>query len=133
MEVAHEILRQLGGNRFIAMTGAKNFISSGPTGWATCAGAPNQLPGKPCAICGHLRHEERASGPSLSFRLPGAGGFCKDGINCVTITLDPSDTYTVEFLRIRGQKVKTIASVSDVYNDNLREVFERYTGLRTSL
>lgn len=26
-EVASEILRQLGGNRFIAMTGAKNFVA----------------------------------------------------------------------------------------------------------
>ena len=27
-EISKEILRQLGGNRFIAMTGARNFISS---------------------------------------------------------------------------------------------------------
>ena len=28
MTVANEILRQLGGNRFIAMTGSKNFVAS---------------------------------------------------------------------------------------------------------
>jgi len=28
MSVSHEILRQLGGNKFIAMTGAKNFVGS---------------------------------------------------------------------------------------------------------
>ena len=28
MEIAKEILRQLGGNKFIAMTGAKNFLGS---------------------------------------------------------------------------------------------------------
>lgn len=31
MDVANTILRQLGGNRFIAMTGAKNFLSDGNT------------------------------------------------------------------------------------------------------
>jgi len=31
MSVANTILQQLGGNRFIAMTGAKNFLSDGNT------------------------------------------------------------------------------------------------------
>ena len=26
------------------------------TGWRSCAGRPNMLPGKPCAICGHWTH-----------------------------------------------------------------------------
>jgi hypothetical protein len=99
-EIAKEILRQLGGNKFIAMTGARNFI---------------------------------AINNGLSFRLPGGGGFCKDGINIVQIVLDPSDTYTVTFKRVRGNTLREIARVEDVYNDNLRCVFETHTGLRTSL
>lgn len=74
-----------------------------------------------------------ASEKALSFKLPGAGGFCRDGINFVTITLAPSDTYTVEFFRVRGSKIKQILRYCDVYNDGLREVFERATGLATSM
>jgi len=25
-------------------------------GWHSCAGKPNQLPGKPCGICGKMKH-----------------------------------------------------------------------------
>jgi hypothetical protein len=100
MQVAKTILEQLGGNKFRAMTGAKNFV-----------GSPN----------------------SLTFRLPDAGGFTKDGINAVQITLDPSDTYTVTFSRIRGGMPKVISMYRDIYVENLREVFERETGLATSL
>jgi len=70
---------------------------------------------------------------SLIFKLPGAGGFCKNGINKVVITLMPSDTYKVDFYRTRGATVKLIESCEDVYCNNLREVFERITGLCTSL
>ena len=31
MSVANEILRQLGGNKFVVMTGAKNFLADGNT------------------------------------------------------------------------------------------------------
>ena len=31
MTIANTILEQLGGNKFIAMTGAKNFLSNGST------------------------------------------------------------------------------------------------------
>lgn len=31
MKIANAILEQLGGNKFIAMTGAKNFVSDGNT------------------------------------------------------------------------------------------------------
>ncbi len=102
LTVANTILEQLGGNRFLAMTGARNLA-----GDAT----------------------------SLSFRLPG-NGFAKNGINYVKVTLEPSDTYTVVFKKIGrapGFKVTEFDKVEDVYCDNLREVFERATGLATSL
>lgn len=104
LDVANEILNQLGGRRFAAFTGAKNFVGDAS---------------------------------SLSFSLPGNRGFTKDGINVVKVTLTPMDVYTVEFCRVRrsGFEMKrtVIATVENVYNDNLREVFEEYTGLRTSL
>ena len=51
----------------------------------------------------------------------------------IRVTLDPSDTYTVEFLAVRGTSIKTLSTHSDVYAENLRGLFERETGLRTSL
>jgi hypothetical protein len=70
---------------------------------------------------------------SLMIRLPGGGGFCKSGINKVVITLMPSDTYKVDFYRMRGHAIKLIESCEDIYCDALVPCFERVTGLRTSL
>src|SRR5580765_3167598 len=60
----------------------------------------------------------------LMFSLPGTPGFVKGGINKIKIKLDESDTYTVIGYRIRGTKVAVKATVSDVYNDNLQQVFK---------
>lgn len=98
--VAKTILEQLGGRKFIVMTGAKNLIGAGG---------------------------------NLSFRLPGAGGFCKDGINHVVIMLTASDDYTVIFSRIRGSKVTEISKHEGIYFDQLQEIFSATTGLATSL
>lgn len=68
---------------------------------------------------------------SLRFKLP--ANFAREGINLVRITLDPSDTYTMEFFKIRGTNVETIATRDNVYSDNLRDVFTSETGLDTSL
>ena len=97
--VAATILAQLGGSRFVLMTGAKNLLDGG-------------------------NH--------LTFRLPG-NGFAKNGINCVRVTLNGTDTYTMEFLKVRGMKVTTVETVSDVYDEALRRVFTRVTGLDTHL
>lgn len=99
-EIAKTILQQLGGGRFVAMTGARNLV---------------------------------ASHNGLSFALPGGGGFCRDGINGVCVVLTPADLYDVEFVRRRGAMVKTVKKVEGIFFDQLREVFERATGLRTSL
>lgn len=100
MTVSKTILEQLGGNKFIVMTGAKNFVGGNNT---------------------------------LSFRLPGGAGFCKEGINGVRVTLTAMDDYTVEFIKIRKFEVKTIKTVEGVYCDNLQAVFTEATGLYTSL
>lgn len=70
-------------------------------------------------------------GNALSFRLP--SGFARNGINYVKITLDPSDTYTVEFSRIRGASVKEVSRHEDIYNDMLMDCFRRETGLETRM
>ena len=43
------------------------------------------------------------------------------------------DTYDVEFISIRGDKMTVKSEVKGVYADMLRDVFEQHTGLRTSL
>jgi len=100
MTVAKTILEQLGGRRFIAMTGARDFSGS-------------QV--------------------ALTFKLPGGGGYTKACINAVRVTLEPSDTYRVEFLRVRRLEVKTVAEHTDIYAEDLCPLFERETGLKTSL
>lgn len=64
--------------------------------------------------------------------------FASDSLTCklgagakgshLRITLDASDTYTVETLRIRGATVTTVAEASMVYVDSLMDVVESQTG-----
>lgn len=98
--IASTILEQLGGNKFIAMTGARNFLA---------------LP------------------DGLSFQLPGGGGRIKKGINNVQIILNASDTYKMYFSRRRGLTFANVATVEDVYCDQLQTEFTINTGLHTTL
>ena len=52
-----------------------------------------------------------------------------NGANKVRITLDPTDTYAVEFWKVRGTSAKKISKHEEIYADNLRPLFERETGL----
>lgn len=65
----------------------------------------------------------------LSFRV----GRNARGVNKVKVTLDPSDTYTVEVFRVRGTTVKVLGSASGVYADSLVSSFESLTGLYLTL
>lgn len=98
--VAQIILQQLGGRRFITMTGARE-ITLGD---------------------GYLR-----------FKLP--SGFAREGINVVSVVLNCSDTYTVEFLKCNFKKheEKIVAKHGNVYHNQLQPVFTEVTGLDTSL
>jgi hypothetical protein len=98
MSIAKTILEQLGGNRFVAMTGAKNFGDTGN---------------------------------GLAFQVPAS--LTKNRINAVKVVLDPSDTYTVKFLRITSKELKTVSQHSMIYCDQLKELFESETGLLTHL
>jgi hypothetical protein len=99
-QVANTILQQLGGKRFVLMTGSSNFV---------------------------------CTENSLTFRVPSA----KNKITHVVITLEPSDTYTVEFLNCRmtanGYKREVVSTHEDVYFDVLEDVFERNTRLYTHM
>lgn len=102
IEVANTILTQLG-------RGNKNAL-------AVMTGARNLM----------ARNEARGA---LSFRLPTRTA---NGCNFVKVTLEASDTYTVEFGRVWGHKYTVISTHNDIYCDVLADLFERQTGLYLS-
>lgn len=51
----------------------------------------------------------------------------------VRVTLEPSDTYKVEFIKVTGIKTTTVAEYDDIYNDMLKELVEKKTNLYLSL
>lgn len=98
IHIASTILEQLGGQRFVALVGARS----------------------PAAIKN-----------GLAFRLPSY--LALKGINAVRITLDPSDTYTVEFSKIRGTQFVEVSKFDGIYADGLAALFTAETGLFTVL
>lgn len=101
VQIANEIIRQMGGNKLVAMTGAKNFV---------------------------------AIENGVQFKI----GKNSKSINFVKITLNSMDLYDVEYSRVAKKRgtyeyVNTVkASESGIYNDMLKESFERNTGMYTS-
>jgi len=87
------VINQLGGSRFVAMTGASRF---------------------------------RTSKNSIDFKVPRA----KNSIKFIKITLTQSDTYDMEFLKMRGELVN---KEENVYASDLQSTFTRNTGLDTHL
>jgi translation initiation factor IF-1 len=67
----------------------------------------------------------------VSFKIPGT--ITKNHINYVRVSLDPSDTYTVEFWKYRKMRGEKIAEHSMVYDDMLQTIFTAETGLDTHL
>lgn len=49
--------------------------------------------------------------------------------NLCAIILDPSDTYTVKFYKVRGSMVQEVSSESEHYCDTIANHFESFTGL----
>ena len=95
-EIAQTILNQLGGNKFIVMTGAKQ-----------------------------LAHGDK----SLMFKI----GRNSSKANQITIKLEENDTYSVTFHSFRKMELKDLKKYEGVYADNLKSIFETYTGMATSL
>ncbi|WP_326430310.1 hypothetical protein VQ574_21545 (plasmid) [Stutzerimonas frequens] len=108
MVIANTLLAQLGGRRFIAMTGAKDLLALSAD-------------------------QEQSMMGGLQFNLP--RGLAKDGINRVRITLNCADTYKVEALKVsvRSLSCNVIGSTDNVYWDQLENVFSDLTGLATRI
>ena len=66
------------------------------------------------------------SGNSLSLKFP---KFVKNKSNYLTISLDRSDSYTMDFGQLRGNDVKRVAILSGLHGNSLRTVFSEVTGL----
>ena len=110
MNIAETILSQLGGQKFIVMTGSKNFTHSN-------------------------------NGHTLNMKLARNGSKA----NHLKITLNAMDTYDMEFIKVslpkvnpktgefKEGKVVTVQKFTDVYCDQLQEMFTRVTGLYTRL
>jgi len=96
MQTAHEIIEQLGGRQFIAMTGVNKILA------------------------------DDVNRGRVIFNFKGSAR-----ANHCVITLDFSDTYTVEFYKTRAGNCKLIEERSDIYNDMLQNVFTQSTGLYT--
>ncbi len=108
MKKAKTILLQLGGMKFIAMTGVKNFMYADVT--------------------------EHNKTFWLRMDLPRNAG----KVNRLKIYLNADDTYTMEFYHQKLNKdfdvVKTnIKRYEHVYCDKLTEIFTEVTGLDTNL
>ena len=113
-EVAEEILRQLGGREFVVMTGVKNLSTD--------------------------------NGDNLTMTLPKN----MSGANRLEVTLDyGTDTYCMRFYKYTPQKVKVsynrqtadvipekvkeIQAFSEIYCDQLQEIFTAVTGFDTRM
>lgn len=73
-------------------------------------------------------HEFVDGGNSVRFKFKGSRR-----VNCLKVVLDPSDTYTMTFYRVRGFDYAEVKVVADVYCDQLKPIFEDTTGLYLSL
>lgn len=65
---------------------------------------------------------------ALTFKIRG----CKT-VTHIRIELDPCDTYSMTFSKVRGFEVTTVRELEGVYNDGLCQAIESVTGLATSL
>ena len=62
----------------------------------------------------------------VQFRI---GGGAAGRVNRMRIVLDPSDTYDVRFYAGNGAHLRQVGeTLTDVYAEDLREIFERTTG-----
>lgn len=98
MSVAVGILKNLGGQKFVVMTGSHQFCEHK----------------KDNALTMKLRRNQSKA-------------------NYLKITLNGSDLYDMEFIKIISGNMKTVAEKKDVYNDMLQGIFTEVTGLYTHL
>ena len=108
MSVAQTILDQLGGGRFVAMTGSKNFVSDGNT------------------LRMHLA-KNASKANRLEITLNGLDLY---DMRFYRYTAPRYSTRGGEF-RVYPEKVTEVKTYNDVYCDQLQELFTDVTGMYT--
>ncbi len=108
MTVANEILNQLGGNKFIVMTGAKNFISDGNTLRMTLT-------------------KNMSKANRLYITLDANDTYT---MRFFKYTAPRFNTKTYTFSEEKIQEIKTL---NDVYCDQLQSIYTDITGQYTHL
>jgi hypothetical protein len=108
MEIARTILNQLGGNKFLVMTGAKNLM-------ALDNGLKMTLP------------KNMSKANRLEIKVNGMDLY---DIRFYHFTEPKVDFKTMEY---HEAKTKEIQSFKDIYCDQLQEIFESATGMYTKL
>jgi len=106
--IAHKILDQLGGQRFLAMTGAKNLL-------AVEGGLTLKLPS----------HFAKDGINYVEIKLDGD----TYGLKFQAVRIVRGANGRIDM----GASVRTVSETSLVYAEALREVFENHTGLLLSL
>jgi hypothetical protein len=109
MTVAQTILEQLGGNKFIAMTGSKNFVDG-----------ENSL-------SMHLARN-RSKAMFLKITLDG-----EDLYKMEFTKIKKTYTKVEGYPRIVKETLATVKTVNGVYCDQLKEFFTDVTGMDTRL
>ena len=108
MEIARTIIEQLGGNRFIAMTGSKDFVSDG-----------NTL---------HMTLSRNKSGANrLDITLT-----ADDLYDMRFFKYSPGNYNAVTFVW-KNEKTVEVKEYKGVFDTMLRELFTEVTGMITSL
>ena len=82
--------------------------------------------GRLSAMIGAHNFIDHGNGLSFKFKGSKVATYCK-------IELDPTDTYTMTLAKIRKWELHKPQTTAGVYAGQLREVFERATGLYLSL
>lgn len=107
-QVAETILRQLGGNKFIVMTGAKNFLAL-PNGGGLGMSIPRNM----------------SKANRLKIKL-----MPDDTYTLEWIKFSPA-RWMPKQLKFSEDKITTLKVQEGVYCDQLQELFTEYTGMYT--
>lgn len=109
MGVAQTILKQLGGNKFITMTGAKNLVADGNTLKMT-------LP----------RNRSKANTLWITYNR-GKDSYKMEFLKFSDLRVNARTG------KVTDEKFETIKKYGDVYFDQLQELFTSVTGMHTRL
>jgi hypothetical protein len=121
----YRVKRDSGGFLYVNEDSLKPLSTEAEDDEQTPANIIWQQLGKARMMIGAKNPISSNGGKTLGFKI----GRNSKAINGIRITLDPSDTYTMEFMR--GTKV--VNKIEDVYADSMHDMIEKYTGLYVRL